>query len=320
MRISIVPTGKLELCALGKALKNLFPNHDFISVSKVGDEPFDGFTSNPLHIGGPVPGKLLSIVEAAAAQAYPGIRHSGKSVDYVLIVDDLELSNIHQPNVVVDKVRLATKIHLDRLQRERPTLVSRVETALRERVSFHLICPMVESWLYADPGGLIRAEVPAARLPPLLLPNNDPEAFLANDPAYSADSGLACDARLKRAQRKGKKAKPEDWESPWMLHNKHGLVAHVRERHPKAYLCWLCREPNNERGTTYQEVEGGARSLEGLDWAAALRDPQQMTYLRSLVVDVADMLGISLPAAMVGQEASHTALSQRPRANVLRNL
>jgi hypothetical protein len=237
----------------------------------------------------------------------------------VLIVDDLELCNLHQPEVVVGKVRLAVEEHLEMLHQDNPTLTDRVKQALQSKVSFHLLHPMIESWFFAYPDGPANAGAPSSHLPPRLVAGSDPEHFTTDDQAFSKDQGEHCRALLERAGR-SKRAKPRDREPPWQIHNPWGLEAARRERHPKAYLAWLCRDPEDERCSTYREVYGGKRSLDALDWNSVLGNPEQMIYLRALASDLAEGLKTNLPPGLRGEEAPLLSLSRRPRHNVLRNL
>ncbi len=49
MKVALVTTGRLEFLALPKALRSLFPAHEFESVDAGSNQPFHGFTSNPVR-------------------------------------------------------------------------------------------------------------------------------------------------------------------------------------------------------------------------------------------------------------------------------
>jgi hypothetical protein len=108
--------------------------------------------------------------------------------------------------------------------------------------------------------------------------------------------------------------------APWVLLQRPALPHYCRERHPKAYLQWLCREPCRRSCTTYREGEHGAEALSRLRWSEVLSRPHQSRWARALVFDVADALGCSLPNIWKGEEESLVSRSSpRPRS-VLRNL
>lgn len=201
----------------------------------------------------------------------------GQPADMAILLDDLELDNIDQPNVVVEAVRQGIIGHLGRLERERPTMAPRTRAALSERASFHLAVPMIESWLFGDEGCLSRAGVLASRLPPRLYPG-DPEALRTNDPDYMADDGQGCTQLIRRNRNKRRPVK-----AAW--------VRDDRERHPKAYLTWLCRDPAEKKCSTYRESDGGVDALRALNWMTALKEPKHLCYARALIQDISDLTG-----------------------------
>ncbi len=306
MRIALLPTGKAELLGLPTALGRLFPGHEFWSIAAVEpDLPFDGFTSSRLPAPEEgVPTNLTRLVQEATSVVCAG------DVDLVLVLDDLELENGDQPRVVVNAVREAARRHLDELARIRPTLAPRAKVALRERVSFHLAVPMLEAWFFADPAGARRAGVPVERLPPKLVANWDPEAFLTDDPDFVADDGSGCTTwrTLPPPKRDSKRYKPG-----WL---KRGPD---RVRHPKDYLAWLSRDAAEKDCCAYRETHEGRVALEGLDWRAVLQAADQVRFLRAMIEDIADALGVPSPVAP-GNVAPETARSALPPDPMLRNL
>lgn len=315
MHVALLTTGRMELVGLPTALGRLFPGHEFTSVPRMvgSNEPWDGFTSAPLPIANPkAPTNLDKLVAAMAATLVPGRR--GDPPDLLVLLDDLELANAHQPAVVVAELRSAVQRHLASLD---SGLATRVSAALRDRASFHLAAPMAESWLFADPAGPGNAGAPPAHLPPRLVANVDPEQFHTDDPAYDVDDGCTCArwtdlSELQQSQR-SKTEQPE-----WLKAQ--------RQQRPKSYLAWLARDPSAKKCSTYREVHptlgqpSGARALAGLDWEAALGNATHMTYLRSLVLDLADALNAPVPQHLQGQTASLTCRHTLPAAPTLRNL
>jgi hypothetical protein len=331
MRVAILPTGRMELLGVPRALAALFPDHEFYGISQrrgdaepsnsrrrsarassapasqrpVDVEPFDSFTSSGQELTRTQKNpNLVEIVEQMTSELVPGRR--GHPPDLLFVLEDLELPNRHQPELVVQVFRDATLRHLALLESTDPGLANRVAQALRSKASFHLATPMIEAWLFADPNGPRNAGVPADRLPPNWESERDPEAFLTRDPAFLADDGSTCTAwhALSRAKKKTHKL---------------GWNKEQRESHPKAFLSWLCRDPAEKNCSRYRESHEGADALAALDWEEALRLPEHCTYLRALVEDLADGLGetLRLPG---GSVSPHTDRRVRRQPPVLRNI
>jgi hypothetical protein len=310
MRVAVLPTGRMELLGLPRALEALFPDHEFRSIcqfpKRPGEEvPFDSFTSldQPLTRMQRNP-NLAAIVERMAAEMGRGPRGQ-QPPDLLFVLDDLELPNRHQPEVVVQVFREATERHLRQLASTDPTRASEVAQALQLRASFHLATPMIEAWVFADPDGPRNAGVPDEQFPLDWESTRDPEAFLTQDLAYLADDACAAWNALPSHKRK-KETKP-----PW--------CKALREMHPKAYLAWLCRDPAEKNCSRYRESHEGANALAKLCWESALRSPEHCTYLRALVEDLADGLGetLELPGGSVSPHTDHRARRPSP---VLRNI
>lgn len=297
----------MEVLGVPPALRALFPAHEFYSISKRprGDEPFDSFTSSgeALDLASPN-GNVDKIIQQMAAELVPG--RDGRAPDLLVVLEDLEPPNLHQPAVVVQIFRDAIARHMARLQRDTPWLVDRVEEALRSKASFHLAVPMIEAWLFADPNGPRNAGAPSERLPSNWESAHDPEAFLTRDPVYLADDCSACTAWHGLLPRRKKDHSP-------------GWLKQRREVHPKAFLAWLCRDPAEQNCSRYRETHEGAAALGALDFSAALRSPEHCTYLRALVEDLADGLGekLSLPTGGVAPSTSHR---ERRASPSLRNI
>ncbi|MBK8940758.1 MAG: hypothetical protein IPM79_24865 [Polyangiaceae bacterium] len=222
-----------------------------------------------------------------------------------MVVDDLELCNADQPGVVVQVFRDAVGRHMRKLAGLRAGVVTRVQQALLERASFHLAVPMIEAWLFADPQGPANAGVPTQRLPPQWAAHQCPEDFLTLDHNYA--SAPACAEWLKLPLPKQTKSSRPQW------------LIDARERHPKAFLSWLCREEVPRKCSAYRETHGGADALRDLDWQAILaRPPGEMRFLRALVDDLAEACGnTSLRQTSVASETSRMA---RRTPQVLRNI
>lgn len=164
---------------------------------------------------------------------------------------------------------------------------------------------MIEAWLLADPCSASIVGVPSDRQP-RLAEHRDPEDFLTSDPDYEIADDEECVAMTAKPRRRRRRA---------------GWVRPDRMQHPKAYLTWLCRDPDEPDCTRYRETGGGASALAQLDWSTVIRQPNHMRYARALLADLADALG-GWPSnvARGGELERLTSIHEVPRDRVLRNM
>lgn len=162
---------------------------------------------------------------------------------------------------------------------------------------------------HADPAGAANAGVPSEQLPVRTVQGQDPECFVTDDAAYIVDDGSACTKWKSLPTRYQGHQRPE-----WLN------TTHPRERHPKRYLAWLCRDPGARNCSSFRE-RPASDALVRLSWAQVLQNPHHMTFARSLICDLADGLGYIPPGLdLEGTEALLTSI-HAPRAEpVLRNL
>lgn len=309
MRVALIPTGKLEMLGLAKGLTSLFGvEHEFVCIPRRRDrpdEPFPGFTSARL----PVPsqrerGSSLSNLVAAMVDSL-----WSNGYDLAVVLDDLELFNLDHESIVTEELHDAVVRHLDYVAKRDGTIARDLGDRLRECGSFHLVSPMIESWIFADPAGAANAGVPPGHLPPRLLHGRDPECFVADDPDYLADDGSACTKWIGLAPHYQKLQRPE-----WLK------TTHPRELHPKRYLAWLCRDSNARNCSSFDE-RTAANALIQLSWARVLQDPRQMRFARSLICDLAHGLGCSPTGLdLAGEQAPLTSINTKRPARALRNL
>lgn len=317
MRVALLPTGRTEWHGLPRALGTLFPGHEFYALpdealfrSQRG--PYAGFTSSELTArsedAGRGPSDRAAELVGYAAQAARGDRRGGPAADLVIVLEDLELANRHQPDRVARVLRRAARGYLDEQQGAR----GRVAALLRERVSFHLVVPMIEAWFFGDPAALRRAGVPD-RPGPVLNATESLEDFETADLFYedavaraqSDSAARDCPEWFARGQKKNDQPK---WLGRAPFH------------HPKGYLQWLCLDGGAKNCTSYDESRGGAEALAQLDWGALLAHPG-LRYLGALLEDLADALGEPMPQmAPLGATPAVTSLRHRPADHVLRNL
>lgn len=270
--------------------------------------PLDGITSVALtqnSVSNP-PEAATTLVGRAVQEAIGDRRKT--PADLVIILDDLELANAHQPSVVLDVVRSAAEVHVQGLGN--PNHQAKARGALKDKISFHLVVPMVEAWFFGDPAALARAGVlanPAPQIPP----GTDLEAFRTNDEAYGAASAEDCPgwAAQRKSQRKNLRPK-------W-------LGASDRTRHPKGYLQWPTRDPGAKGCTRYSETKSGFPALAGLDRSAVFtgRPQGHLSYLRALIEDLEDGLGTNAAGhPFTPTAAPLTSRHNLPSTPILRNL
>lgn len=313
-RIAVLPTGKTEWHGMAQALSQLFSPHTFYcvptapEVASYGAQfPYGGFTSNRLKqadLASP-PESAQELVKRAAQEVLGDRKANQPPADLVVVLDDGELANAAQLPLVTDVFRAAAVQHLSGLQGCR----ARTEAAFREKVSFHLVVPMVEAWFFADPAALCRAGVMAGQ-PVSFASTQDPEQFVTQDAAYLAASMNDCPSWAQAERGRQKKLRPK-----W-------LGSLPRQHHPKGYLQWLCLAGQQCSCTTYDETNHGAAALRGLDWTTLLQRPSpQLGFLTSLLSDIADGVGQPLPSLLLGRYEAPETSRATPRATpVLRNL
>jgi hypothetical protein len=321
MRVSLFVTGKMEYVALPAALTRLFEGHEFECVRykpSAGEQHFPSFTSSRLPKGPITPGVRSNIdvlVQMAAAEVVD--RRGHEPPDLLVILDDLELDNADQPEVVVECFRAAVSDHLGKLG---PHVRDRTQSRLRERASLHLAAPMIESWLFADPGGMARVGVPTLRCTAPLPCAPKFEDFLTDDTAYLEDDCSSCvqwaAVQAGRSTKEKRKAHQPEWCT---------RETSDRCRHPKRYLAWLCRDPEAKKCSTYREASSdprdqtGATSLRDLDWSAILPTVANMPFLGALIDDLANGLGEDNPLPAGATLAAQTRVKHQSSA-LLRNI
>lgn len=273
--VSLIVTGTLEEAGLASSLGRVFPEATF-TVKKL-----DSFTSVRARKLGATRTPLVvdKIAAELAAAVDPG--RNGVPADLAIVVEDLEVDNLDQPEVVVEVCRDAVERHVEHVW---PSLARREKgrERLKDRASFHLLSPMIEAYFFADPAWLAAAGVTAASQ---LAAGKDLEDFVVADATY-----LEAPPRPKS----------------WAVDN--------RARHPKHYLQFLL-DPSIPPATKYRETQQGAAALACVDWRALVSARvAHVRLVRSMLVDLADGLGMQ-PGLFPG--AAHPATSGTP--TLLRN-
>lgn len=277
--VTLFVTGRLEEIALADSLRQVFDGVLFET------RRLDGFTSARLPRERAADDKVRyvdSIAGHLVAEAFPG--RTGKPPDLVVAVDDLELANVDQPKVVVDHLKGAVRDHVERSFQAGAR--DRAYDAVRERCSFHLLCPMTEAYFFGEPAALTRAGTVRASL--FAEATADVEAFDVDDPTFLEPPDVAHEGDWRRADRR---------------------------RHPKRYLKFLTDADGDGSGT-YRETRGGVAALRTLAWSDVFRHRDRACFARSLFEDLADGLGRASPH--LGDVAAVTWLPGR--AGILRNV
>jgi hypothetical protein len=271
--VGILATGRAESEGIPGALEQLF-NHTFapIFMRTVDREPFGNINTPPSPVSS-VHSTALKIVQKVASEL------ERNTFDFIVILDDLELTNLARPGQVVEHMRLAVLDHLETAGAKGWGNKNELVRAFRERVSFHLAVPMLEAWFFADLDALIGLQL---NTPPKLVDGSDPEAFTTADCDYASDQGSACIPWQHLPPAKRKLLRP-----PWTCADP--------THHPKAYLSWLMKDPREKGCSRYREIAHGVSVLEALDWQRTLRDPAHYSYLRAFLQDLSIALNVPLP-------------------------
>jgi hypothetical protein len=261
--VALIVTGELERLGLAEALTRVFPDARFRVEMRL-----DSFTSARVRSDlraptGGTPRLVDKLAAALAATVDPGRR--GVAADYALVIEDLELANLDQPDVVVSEFRDAVSRHID--QRWSGDRGARSRKKLRERASFHLLAPMLEAYFFGEPASLEAAGITAT---PQLESGVDLEAFSVVDPPYlSAAPGSAS----------------------WAVANRH--------QHPKRYLEYLLGLAGGPDPRYRETIQGRAALLKTNFLTLIEPEPGHLRFARSLLHDLALALDQPLPAGIV---------------------
>lgn len=272
--IALITTGECEHRALGVSPQRAFEGAELQLVQPF-QRPVPSITSNYLGYPGPASGGTQ--VDKLVASLIATLERRD-APDFVIAIDDLELPNVATAHHV-------TQLVSDAFRRALGTTPTHLQLArVRERCSFHLLCPMLETYFFGEPTSLERA---GATRPAKLEPTRHLEDFLAADPEFMVPDEVR--------------------EHPWRRPD--------RVRHPKRYLSFLV-DPDDTERATYKESRDGVRALSTLDWGQVFTyQPPGIAFAHSLFDDLADALGVPNPFP----GACHP-LTTRRSEGTLRNL
>ncbi|MBF0192847.1 MAG: hypothetical protein HQL99_17175 [Magnetococcales bacterium] len=262
-RIKLIVTGDMEKQALPQSLKRFFPSQrNGQNVIWETPHKVDGVTCSRLDPSKSPSERMKRLVKAMLAEATIGSQ--GTPADLVLVLDDVELHNLGQESIVTDHFKKAIEMHLSNL----PNNQLKIREIIRNKCSFHLLKPMIESYLFGDLEALSMAGVPASTQP-LLVHATDMEQFESNDPQWLPNCYAENEEKKKINQ-------------PWWRH----------ECHAKQYLIYL-RSRHSE--FPYQETMHGKKSLTMLNWKKIQKTPTDNPIIHSLFQDIADWFGVQNP-------------------------
>lgn len=301
-RIKLIVTGDSEKAALHRSLAQCFPTHTASGDSVVWDTPRKeaGVTSYRLKAGKPPSSSMKTLVNAMFAEALNSKQPKGTPPDLVIVVDDVELGNAGQEGVIVQAFQTAVKDKLNALQQQQSaSTFSRIQARIQTACSFHLLCPMVESYFFADSATLAVGGVAASISPRLLHPTNV-EQFDASPDLHPAWQALC--------QREN--SRQHSLEHLWWQ----------TERHPKHYLSHLLDISGVEG---YFETTLGAQMIQALNWNRMAKTPTDSPIISALLEDIWDWFGQTpLLGDCVGQSspATYQDNTLRQAQKLLRNI
>lgn len=281
-RIKLIVTGDMEKLALHKSLRRFFPN-ELDGQKVIWEQPrkTQCATSHQLLPNKEPSGPMKELVKAMIAEA--GIGKKGEPVDLIVVIDDVELGNLGQEKLIAAHFKKAVRQELNKYNTK---TMQRYQGIFRKKCSFHLLKPMVESYLFGDINALRVVGVPKNDTPKLVHPT-DVEQFETNDPAWLPT------CIMENAKR----------QQPWWHH----------ECHPKHYL-----EHLTERGQVfYDETTYGKNALEGVAWKKIPKCSNDIPLIRSLFEDIADWFGIQNPLGKGETNPNFYPSKSVNRANLL---
>jgi hypothetical protein len=208
---------------------------------------------------------MIDLAQAMLDEAIFG--KSGTPADLVIVVDDVELGNLTRQKIVADHFKAAVETVLSG-NRNSSRTEERYRDVLRNKCSFHLFDPMIETYFFGDALALTNAGVDGVSVP-LLAHASDVERFEVNDPVWLP---VCLQENLKRQEK-----------APWWRH----------ELHPKLYLQHLIERTRSE--LPYKESRDGSRALSALEWPSVPKVQADTPMVRCLFQDISDGLGIPNP-------------------------
>ena len=217
----------------------------------------------------------------------------------VIVIDDLELTHLEQPKIVLDFFTDALQNQIiERFSSQKAQ--KRYFQKVKDTCSFHFLVPMAEAYFFGEvPDALERA---GANIPSKVDGSKmDVEKFLVPDHVHNRVDYFDAPA--------GNKKEPFWTRSP-----------ELRPQHPKKYIDFLCcpetKYTTDNKNKFYKESKNGTNALKTLNWQKVLSNPNYAQYLRALIHDIANKFDI-YPLPFPGQCASLTEYTGQGK--ILRN-
>lgn len=290
LRIRFIVTGDLERAAIVPSIGRYFPdaNWEGTTVEWAKPRKVHGATTHRLVADRAPSGPMRALARAVLYERLFG--HDGYPADLVIAVDDLELHNFDQPDVVCGHFCAAMNEEIAAGEHS-ASKEERIRESVREGCSFHLISPMVESYVFGDHDALVAAGC-ASEVEPVLV-HPDVERFESADEQWRDEWGET-NARMQS-------------QMPWWR----------EERHAKHYLEHLV----NRNGAIYDEVVNGSVAFGGLMWPGVPHDHSAVAFARALFEDLAAWFGTPNPLGDgVPSRLTWPAREIDRRALILRNM
>ncbi len=246
--VQFIVTGKCEELALHSSFRTVFPELQFNRPTRC--QPMTSSSYLP-----PLASGVRSVIDkfarslVGAVDEYEGL---------VVGVDDLEIENEGKEHLIATEVAHAVNRAISEMFQG--PKVARMQKAVRERCSFHLLIPMVEAYFFGDLSALACANlVQVNKFDPVAC---DVEAFEVDDDRF---------------------LQPEDTDDKddWCRGGRE------RRKHPKRYLKFLTG--NGAPGNfLYRETKGGKVVLERIDWRRVTERSHFTRSARALLTDLSD--------------------------------
>ncbi len=299
--IKLIVTGDSEKKSLHTSLKKCFPLRTVQGDLVVWDTPrkAHGVTGYRFNANSPPSSSMTALVDVMFVELLTSKTHNGVTPDLVIVIDDVELGNLGQEGIVVKAFQEAVKAKLDSLRANHSAVnLQRIQLRVHACCSFHLLCPMVESYFFADPATLAVGGVPLTVSPSLVHPSNVEKFDATPDENPNWQT-------LYRAENARKQLKDTWWRT---------------ECHPKRYLTHLLSISNVAE---YQETVLGAKMIEATNWAAVAKSETDSPIVSAFLEDIWDWFGIPPTfGQFLGQSstATYRVRTTPPNQRLLRNI
>ena len=299
--IKLIVTGMSEKKSLHESLRKYFPTHTANGDLVIWDTPRKayGVTGHRLKAANSPSTSMVTLVNTMFAEAIAGKLPNSRPADLVIVIDDVELGNVGRENIVGDTFLAAVHAKLVQLKAVRsPPEFQAIQALIQRCCSFHLLCPMVEAYFFADLTTLISGGV-SNKHPPLLSHPTDVEQF-DSSPDINALWRSTCEV----------KNREQNPINPWWK----------TERHPKRYLTHLL---SISGAPLYHETTLGARMIEATNWSTVAKVTTDTPIVSALLGDIWDWFGQTPPSGYfqgMSSTGTYQVKTTPPGGRMLRNI